>query len=62
KYLRDSCKSLDLTLDEVLSNLKAIDYIIYDVNGVEVKQLPKNLSRQQSMILEALQIQLPSTL
>lgn len=62
KYLRETCASLDLTLTVILSNLKAINYIIYDVNGVEVKQLPKNLNEQQQMILETLDIQLPDRL
>jgi transposase len=62
KYLRDSCKDLGLTLDEVLENLKAISYIIYDVNGVEVKQLPGTLNRQQASILGVLDIQLPTML
>ncbi|MCF6319628.1 MAG: IS1634 family transposase [Proteobacteria bacterium] len=62
KYLRDSCKSLDLTLDEILNNLKAINYIIYEVNGIEIKQLPKKLSSQQAMILKTLNMQLPKIL
>jgi len=62
KYLRDSCKGLDLTLNEILSNLKAISYIIYDVNGVEVRQLPKQLNKQQLTILETLNMQLPNRL
>ena len=62
KYLRDACKDLDLTLNEIINNLKAISYIIYEIDGVKIKQLPSKLSKEQELILKALKIKLPTKL
>ena len=59
KYLRDQCSHLGYTLNEVISNLKAINYIIYDVNGVKVKLLPNKISKTQQEIFDALELSLP---
>ena len=61
KYLRESCKTLDYTLNEIIDNLKAIHYIVYEVNGVEIKRLPNKLNKAQQQILNVLDMQLPST-
>lgn len=60
KYLREKCSHLSYTLNEVIDNLKAIHFIIYDVNGVAVKLLPRKLNQAQQEILDALNLKLPN--
>lgn len=62
KYLREKCSSLDYTLNEILDHLKAIHYIVYDVNGVDVKLLPSKLNKAQQEIFDVLSMRLPRTL
>ena len=62
RYIREATKELGFTLDDVMNNLKAIQYIVYDVQGVKVKQLPSKLSETQQTILNVLDIKLPKTL
>ena len=62
KYLREKCSDLNYTLNEIIDNLKAIHFIIYDVNGVEIKRLPSKLNHIQQEILDVLDMKLPSTL
>lgn len=62
KYLREKCSGLAYTLNQIIDNLKAIHFIIYDVNGVQIKRLPSKLNNAQQEILNVLDIKLPSTL
>ena len=62
RHIRQKTSKLNITLADVLDNLKAISYIIYDVKGFDIQQLPSKLSEKQYSILKALDIQLPKTL
>ena len=53
---------LNRTLADVLDNLKAISYIVYDIKDIDIKQLPSKLSEKQHSILKALDIKPPKTL
>ena len=59
RYIRLATKNLDITLKDVLDNLSNINYIVYDIKGVKIKQLPTNISKKQQDILNALDITLP---
>ncbi|MCF6300398.1 MAG: hypothetical protein L3J52_04680 [Proteobacteria bacterium] len=64
-YLSAICKNFILGLYEISSSnvrVKAISYIVYEINGVEIKQLPTKLSSQQQMILKTLNMKLPHRL
>ena len=62
KYIWDKCKELGYTLDTIIKTLDKIQYIIHEINGVEIKLSPKDLTKEQQEILSKLQIELPTKL
>ena len=62
KYFWDKCKDLGYTLDFIVKSLDNIQYINYNIDGVNIKLLPNKLLPEQQQILDRLGIELPARL
>ena len=60
KYVWETCKELGLNQTMLFESLDQIQYIQYNIKNTDVKTLPKILSEQQTKILNALKIKLPT--
>lgn len=60
KYVWNECKDLNINQTNLFDSLDRIQYVQYDINGVPVKAIPKNLSENQTNIIGKLKIKMPS--
>jgi transposase len=62
KYLKETFKNTDYTLNGVLESLDKIQYSTIEINNINLKLLPDELLPHQNEIIEKLKIKLPRNL